>query len=74
MHQATQQLTQQLTHQIQKIFKTNSTCFLFCCTRTGGIKKDDENSTVYKLKTIPNDYHKIQNALVKDVLRKRKQT
>ena len=70
MHQATQQLTQQ----IQKILKTNSTCFLFCCTRTGGIKKDDENSTVYKLKTMPNDYHKIQNALVKDVLRKRKQT
>lgn len=68
------QLTQQLTQQIQKILKTNSTCFLFCCTRTGGIKKDDENSTVYKLKTIPNDYHKIQNALVKDVLRKRKQT
>ena len=70
MHQATHQLTQH----IQKLFKTNSTCFLFCCTRTGGIKKDDENSTVYKLKTIPNDYHKIQNALVKDVLRKRKQT
>lgn len=68
------QVTQQLTHQIQKIFQTNITCFLFCSTRTGGIKKDDENSTVYKLKTIPNDYHKIQKALVEDVLRKRKQT